>query len=256
MNGSPLQLTLREMQLHFGDPRTLGVMAVAAVVLGLAGPFGSFEAMALLPRLAYWAATVAVTYVAGYFVSALADRLVTGRRPFWLRLPAMVVPTSIVVTLIVTLFNGIAFGTEDAGVAPFLLLFGQCLAVSSAVVAVMLLLESRGTSAAPATDAPAPVLERVPLPQRGRLLALVVEDHYVDIVTDRGKTLVLMRLADAMRETGGVAGLQIHRSHWVARDAVVKTHRAEGKVLLELSNGLRLPVSRGFMAGVKDAGLA
>ena len=101
----------------------------------------------------------------------------------------------------------------------------------------------------------APILARVPLPQRGRLLALVVEDHYVDIVTDKGKALVLMRLADAMRETGAVTGLQIHRSHWVARDAVVRAQRNEGKLSLELSNGMRLPVSRGFLQAVKQAGL-
>lgn len=95
----------------------------------------------------------------------------------------------------------------------------------------------------------------MPLPQRGKLLALSVADHYVDIVTDRGKALVLMRFADAIRETGGVAGLQIHRSHWVAREAVVRSHRAGGKLLLELSNGLRLPVSRSFLPEVREAGL-
>jgi len=95
----------------------------------------------------------------------------------------------------------------------------------------------------------------VPLPQRGRLLALTVEDHYVDIVTDRGKALVLMRLADAIREAAPVPGLQIHRSHWVALDAVSRTERSAGKVIVELSNGLRLPVSRGYMAMARDAGL-
>jgi DNA-binding LytR/AlgR family response regulator len=87
------------------------------------------------------------------------------------------------------------------------------------------------------------------------LLALTVEDHYVDIVTDKGKTLVLMRLADAMRETSGVDGLQIHRSHWVATGAVVKSHRTDGKLSLELRNGMRLPVSRGYLPAVKAAGL-
>jgi len=95
----------------------------------------------------------------------------------------------------------------------------------------------------------------VPLRQRSRLIALIVEDHYVDIVTDKGKTLVLMRLADAMREAAPVPGLQIHRSHWVALDAVVRAQRSEGKVMLELSNGMRLPVSRGFLPAAKDAGL-
>ena len=83
----------------------------------------------------------------------------------------------------------------------------------------------------------------------------MVEDHYVDIVTDKGKTLVLMRLADAIRETAPIAGLQIHRSHWVARDAVVKVHRSDGKLILELSNGLKLPVSRGYLPAAKEAGL-
>ena len=114
----------------------------------------------------------------------------------------------------------------------------------------------QATAPAPAqSHAPPTILTRVPLPQRGRLLALTVEDHYVDIVTDRGKTLVLMRLADAIRETAGVDGLQIHRSHWVARNAVVRSHRADGRLSLELSNGLRLPVSRGFLPQVKAAGL-
>ena len=111
------------------------------------------------------------------------------------------------------------------------------------------------TEAVPPAPGPAPILERVPLPQRGRLLALSVEDHYVDIITDRGKTLVLMRLADAMRETGDMPGLQIHRSHWVARDAVARAHRSDGKLVLELTNGLRLPVSRGYLAQVREAGL-
>jgi DNA-binding LytR/AlgR family response regulator len=67
--------------------------------------------------------------------------------------------------------------------------------------------------------------------------------------------VVLMRLADAIRETGDVPGLQIHRSHWVATSAVVKAHRSEGKVTLELSNGMRLPVSRGYLPAVREAGL-
>jgi DNA-binding LytR/AlgR family response regulator len=100
-----------------------------------------------------------------------------------------------------------------------------------------------------------PILERVSLPQRGRLIALIVEDHYVDIVTDKGRTLVLMRLADAIREAAPVPGLQVHRSHWVALAAVAKTLRSEGKVLLELSNGMKLPVSRGYLPAARDAGL-
>lgn len=262
MNGSPLQSTLREMRAHFTDMRTVGTLLVVLLVLGFAGPFGTFDVLPALPRIAYWAGIIVLTYAAGYFTSVLADNiwLAGGGRSFVSRVVAMALPTSIVVTAIVAILNLATFGFE--GFAPFrlLALYGQCLIVAIGIPTVGLLYERKEQPTETPTivppDGPPPVLDRVPLPQRGKLLALVVEDHYVDIVTDRGKTLILMRLADAMRETGSVPGLQIHRSHWVARDAVVKAHRSEGKLLLELSNGMRLPVSRGFMDAVKQAGLA
>ena len=47
--------------------------------------------------------------------------------------------------------------------------------------------------------------------------------NYVEVWTERGTHLVLMRLSDAIRETAGENGLQIHRSHWVALGAVKRT---------------------------------
>jgi hypothetical protein len=257
VDGNALQLTLREMRGHLSDPRVLGIMAVVGVVLGLAGPFGSFASIEVLPRLAYWLATVFLTYCFGFGSSMLADRLWGAGRPFWQRLLIMSVPAGVGATLIVTLLNLIAFGTDGFEFPGVLVLMGQCFAVALGVEAVVLLTDRREAPASGAgPEAPPAILDRVPAHQRGPLIALVVEDHYVDIVTERGKTLVLMRLADAIREAGSTAGLQIHRSHWVATAAVVRTHRSDGKVVLELSNGMRLPVSRGYLPAVKEAGLA
>lgn len=255
MDGNALQLTLREMRQHLGDVRALGTMAVVGIVLGLAGPFGSFAALELLPRIAYWVATVFLTYGFGYSLSMYADAAWGGGRPLWLRLPLMAVPAGLAATLTVTLINLTVFGTKAFDWPSVLLLLLQCLAVAFGVVTVVLLLERRAPEANALPAGPAPILERVPPAQRGLLLALSVEDHYVDIITERGKTLVLMRLADAIKETAGVEGLQIHRSHWVAKAAVTKIHRAEGKVALELSNGLKLPVSRGFLPQLRAAGI-
>ncbi|MEO6013321.1 MAG: LytTR family DNA-binding domain-containing protein [Devosia sp.] len=252
MNDSALQSTLRETQRHLLNPKSLGTMGVIAIVLGLAGPFGTFDLLPMLQRLAYWVAVVFLTYAAGYGLSMFADALWGRGRSFWQRLAIMSLPAGAGATLIVSTINLITFGTANFSLGGALVLLGQSFAVAIGVVAIVLLLEPK--SAAVAAGPPA-ILERVPPAQRGTLLALIVEDHYVDIVTDRGKTLVLMRLADAMRETGPLKGLQIHRSHWVAREVVVKAHRAEGKVLVELSNGLRLPVSRGYLAAAREAGL-
>lgn len=80
-------------------------------------------------------------------------------------------------------------------------------------------------------------------------------DHYVDVTTDQGHALVLTRLSDAMRETAPIQGLQVHRSHWVALDAVRRTTRQAGKPMLELENGTLVPVSRSFLPAARAAGL-
>lgn len=252
MDGNALHLTLREMRGHLTDPRVLGIMTVVGLVLGLAGPFGSFAAIELVPRLLYWVATVFLTYCFGFGSSLLADELWGRGRRFWLRLIIMSVPAGVGATLIVTLLNFVTFGTNGFEWSGIFLLLGQCFAVAVGVEAVVLLTDRRVASApAEVQYVPPPILDRLPPHQRGALIALVVQDHYVDIVTDRGKALVLMRLADAIGETGSVVGLQVHRSHWVARAAVVRAHRRDGKILLELTNGMWLPVSRSYLPAVK-----
>ncbi len=73
MNGRAVQLALREVRAHLGDLRILGSLVVAGILLGVAGPFGTFESLAPLPRIAFWLATAVLTYIVGYSVSMLAD---------------------------------------------------------------------------------------------------------------------------------------------------------------------------------------
>lgn len=109
----------------------------------------------------------------------------------------------------------------------------------------------------PGTGATAPptVLARLPLEKRGALIALSAEDHYVRVTTTAGTELVLMRLSDAMAEVGQTQGLQVHRSHWVAQDQVIKVTRIGDRGELTLSDGSTCPISRGFMPAVRAAGL-
>lgn len=63
-----------------------------------------------------------------------------------------------------------------------------------------------------------------------------------------------MRLSDAIKETAPVAGMQVHRSHWVALDAVASATRKNGKPVLTLENGTEVPVSRTYLDAVRSAG--
>lgn len=90
------------------------------------------------------------------------------------------------------------------------------------------------------------LLERVAHAERGQLLAIRAEDHYVRIYTDRGEGMTLLRLSDAIKMAHPVAGMQIHRSVWVADEAIRQFRRAGHAGLVLLSNGFELPVSRSY----------
>lgn len=253
-----LQLALREMRDHFGDRRTWMVMAAIVIVLGLSGPFGTFEAFAPAPRLAYWTAVVILTYGVGFFAGALLDANGLLAR-HWLRLPVYGLLTGIPVWSAVVLVQLLTFGVHAGDAFDLLTLFIYCALISTTVLAVGALVPKAAPAAAaevaPQTSRRPALLDRLQPAARGQLLYLSMQDHYVLVVTDRGKELVLLRLSDAIKETEGVQGVQIHRSHWVALGAVQRAVRDQGKVLLEISDGARLPVSRGFLETVRAAGL-
>ncbi|MEC9434305.1 MAG: LytTR family DNA-binding domain-containing protein [Pseudomonadota bacterium] len=98
------------------------------------------------------------------------------------------------------------------------------------------------------------ILRRMSHDRRGPLLRLSMNDHYVEIATEAGREMVLMRLGDAIVETAPEPGLQVHRSHWVARRALASAERSGDRVELILTNGERIPVSRGRVAALRDAG--
>ena len=86
-------------------------------------------------------------------------------------------------------------------------------------------------------------------------MSLSVQDHYVEVTTTKGRELILLRLGDAMAEVGETAGLQVHRSHWVATDQVTAARRDGARAILTMSDGRDIPVSRTYVPAIKEAGL-
>lgn len=105
-------------------------------------------------------------------------------------------------------------------------------------------------------DAPKPMesrlLQRVEPELRGDLYAISVRDHYVDVQTSVGSASLLLRLGDAMLEAEPTEGTQVHRSHWVAWDAVSGVESEAGKLFVRLHNGNRLPVSKNHREKLKE----
>ena len=53
MSDSALQLTKRELQRLVGAPRFWAIAIAVALVIGIAGPFGTFESLRILPPVAF-----------------------------------------------------------------------------------------------------------------------------------------------------------------------------------------------------------
>jgi hypothetical protein len=85
-------------------------------------------------------------------------------------------------------------------------------------------------------------------------LCLQMEDHHIRVHTVGRSQLHLAPLRQVADQLGPGRGLQVHRSWWVARNAV-RGWQAEGRaVVLILTNGLRVPVARNRVAPLRATG--
>lgn len=90
---------------------------------------------------------------------------------------------------------------------------------------------------------------------QGDIVALESEDHYVRVHGRDGHSeLLLMRLRDAIAEMDGSPGEQVHRSWWIARDAVKQVIGAGRSRQLLLVDGTKAPVARDSVDRLQRSG--
>ena len=107
-----------------------------------------------------------------------------------------------------------------------------------------------GASPGQAARLEARFLDRLP-PEVGRdVIYLKVSGHYITVITTAGSGILLMRFADAVAELEG-AGMQVHRSFWVAYRHITAIEQREGRTVVCLTGGEVVPVSRTFVAAVR-----
>jgi|LULQ01.1.fsa_nt_gb hypothetical protein len=262
-----MHFTKREMRATFGRRGVWIGLVAAGVVLGLAGPFDTDEVMRPLPSVVYWTFITMIGFGVGSLVSTFLSEVL--RRAGVPRWPAVVVSgalAGVVLTALLTVVNTAVFGIGFLDPELLVPLWINVIVISVIIsVAYVAMHDHARAQAGSAPDQPpaspmvsggAPrILARVPIEKRGALMALSVQDHYVEVITDRGTELVLLRLSDAIEEVGATPGLQVHRSHWVAIPAVAAARRDGAKATLTLTNGRDIPVSRTYLPAVKEAGL-
>lgn len=94
-------------------------------------------------------------------------------------------------------------------------------------------------------------MEQIPLAMRSDLVCLQMDDHYLNVYTEKGKCMILMRFKDALAMLEDYPGLQTHRSWWVAEKAIKDTRKEGRKLILLLNNDVEVPVSNTYLPAVK-----
>jgi len=233
------------------------------LVLALVGPFGSFAAPFEL-RLLYW---LAMSY-AGYFLYfpamrgmvALAPRLQLPEPALWAAACLIVtLPMSAVVWIANFVWHPPSWPTLEQALAHY----GNVLIMGALVCALFWFARQRHrvqltpepvSTAEPAEPGMPRLVERLPPHLRAAPIALEMEDHYVRVHTEHGSALLLMRMRDAVLELDELPGALVHRSWWVARDAVQGARREGRNVRLLLTGAIEAPVARAQVAGLEAQG--
>lgn len=263
VNVGTMQFTQRQ-RLFSGRLRLLLAAILVGLLLGFAGPFGSYPAFPTLTRYLYWLGLT----VAGVMTAAAADevlpstRLLSGAR----RIGAVALVSALPMTFVVTWAMSLVQQGRFFAPQQLPALFAAVVTVQLLIVCVTTItMPTAGNGAAPDRQLPLPepsgeaatpilpaaLLVRLPPGIGSDVIALETEDHYLRVHTSAGSALILMRMADAVALLDPPLGSQVHRRWWVAERAVAHVQRDGQKLCLGLTNGLVVPVGRTFSGMVK-----
>jgi hypothetical protein len=240
------------------------VATIAAVFMTISEAMGT-GVVPFWTRLLYWVIVMETGAVIGVGVTTGVQAW--GRLQKWPIAEVLAISTLIALPLTLGVIGAgiIILGMDRPDVGNMFRNFLLVAFVSAIITGITYAIGSR-RKAIIALSAVAPVVvpvasddsrfrSRLPLHlQSARLLALVSEDHYLRAYTDCGNAMILMRLSDAIAELGSESGAQTHRSWWVARDAVTKVERGDGKAVLTLTDGTEAPVSRTYYTALNRQG--
>ncbi len=232
-------------------------MGTMIVLFALIGPFGTFESMALPKRFLYWSfcmlscwtiATVTISFLEVLCEDRDIQPLVLFSVGAVLATFPMAVWLHHVVPLVPGFPDSSGYWSRFLDSLPISLTF-------SMIVYFALSGSFRDDEAEKFRQLDNPLQKRLSPEKRGPVRHMSMQDHYISVTTTRGSELVLMRMSDAVAALREADGLQIHRSHWVSKEAVVGSTRENGQPIVVLADETRLPVSRSFTKSAREAGI-
>lgn len=256
MNEPILQIARREITKSVTSSKFWMCLTSIVCILVIIAPFGSAETFSWLQRLFYWAPIALTTYLIGFFInitlSIYLERKTKNKSVA--RITSFIV-AGIAIAIWVYLINTQIIGVKEASWPDFLFFTLLCIILSVGISASMFMLFDTLLEAKEMGEHHAEIraienssfYKRLPQNIGRDIISLQAQDHYIEVTTPKGKELILLRLKDAIAELDGIQGQQIHRSWWVCKKHIVDNKREKGRLVIVLSNGNEVKVSRTFL---------
>jgi hypothetical protein len=247
---------------------SFGLLAVVGAVV--TGPFDTLSRLTFGERVVYWSGVV----VFSVFTATLAQKLLADS----LRDASDGLTILLDSTVMTVLFSPVAYFWTvlffDIGVnrGDFVHVVMNVMLVALVIFACRQLVfdwakvstfERAQSGAIPnlqqsegdTVQAPPRLARRLAEDDPGPIRRIEAMDHFVTVYTEKDSYQLRLRFADAVDEMDGVPGLVTHRSHWVAQQFVDDVERQNGRLMLRLTCGARVPVSRKYRPALQEAGL-
>lgn len=223
------------------SPLAFGVTAFIVLLMGVMGPFGTFYSMTPIERMVYWAEIIFASVSLVHIIDLIY--LQTWRRKNDLAHNVVVAAVfSVIFAPLLWHFGPFLSDSSPPRVIGLPALMLLCFGCVSGAAFIRSAVVQQGEMDRPK------LLERIGQSQATTISRVTVRDHLLDVYTDAGVQTLRLRFGDAISELDGLEGMQVHRSHWVARAAVRQLVRERGRVFIEMQDGEMVPVSRGFQA--------
>lgn len=263
MNSTALQSALREWTMLIRTPRLWATFGIVVSIFVTTGPSGTIDTMGLAERAAFWSLLHAAAWAIAIFVITLGEIWLAAHirgQTLLLALNAIAATPFVAAAVEAVRWSWLgaqptlgSYGEQMLVCLPLSVLFSLLSHMTMSSRAKEAMVDTMPLTPMENRHEPRPpLLERLKPELRGPLIHLTVEDHYTVVTTSRGRQLVLLRFADAVKETGTTDGVQTHRSHWVAVDHVACVTRSGTRLVVQMKSGEQIPVSRSYADQVRN----
>ena len=242
-NGQSVTAALRGVLFEISVPARLMGFAVGAVLIVTVGPFGTFD-LPFPKRAGYWSSWLACVWITTTVCFAVSHRVAAQRITKNWVVSVLSLGMSVPLAAVLGLSLATLFFTSLE--PDFDMYLAEAKFLSPIVFCITGLLHLTAPAPRRVVSVGDAFFARLPSNIGRDLVSVSSADHYLRVRTTGGETLVHGSLTEATRQLEGVAGGQIHRSHWVAYAQIERRTWSGQRLELVLSTGDVLPVSRTY----------